>query len=41
MEATGQAFEEQQETNQRLLAQLREKDEAYFKLMTEVTFSAI
>jgi E3 ubiquitin-protein ligase BRE1 len=36
MEATGQAFEDMQEQNTRLLAQLKEKDDANFKLMTEV-----
>ena len=36
MESTGQAFEEMQEQNIRLLQQLREKDDANFKLMAEV-----
>jgi len=35
MEVTGQAFEDMQEQNSRLIQQLREKDEANFKLMTE------
>ncbi|KAL1451898.1 hypothetical protein WDU94_006232, partial [Cyamophila willieti] len=35
MEVTGQAFEDMQEQNSRLLQQLREKDDANFKLMTE------
>lgn len=35
MEVTGQAFEEMQEQNLRLMQQLREKDDANFKLMTE------
>jgi len=35
MEVTGQAFEEMQEQNTRLMQQLREKDDANFKLMTE------
>ena len=35
MEVTGQAFEDMQEQNQRLLQQLREKDDANFKLMSE------
>ena len=38
MEFTGQAFEEMQEQNVRLLQQLREKDEANLKLMSEVQF---
>ena len=33
---TGQAFEDMQEQNMRLLQQLREKDDANFKLMSEV-----
>ena len=37
MEVTGQAFEDMQEQNIRLLQQLREKDDANFKLMSEVT----
>ena len=37
MEFTGQAFEEMQEQNVRLLQQLREKDDANLKLMSEVT----
>lgn len=32
---TGQAFEDMQEQNGRLLQQLREKDDANFKLMSE------
>lgn len=32
---TGQAFEDMQEQNSRLLQQLREKDDANFKLMSE------
>lgn len=32
---TGQAFEDMQEQNSRLIQQLREKDDANFKLMTE------
>ncbi len=36
MEVTGQAFEEMQEQNSRLLQQLKEKDDANFKLMSEV-----
>lgn len=36
MDATGQAFEDMQEQNTRLLQQLREKDDANFKLMSEV-----
>ena len=39
MEFTGQAFEEMQEQNVRLLQQLREKDDANLKLMSEVTTS--
>nr|XP_006818089.1 PREDICTED: E3 ubiquitin-protein ligase BRE1B-like [Saccoglossus kowalevskii] len=35
MDVTGQAFEDMQEQNVRLLQQLREKDDAYFKLMSE------
>ncbi|CAK9301375.1 unnamed protein product [Gordionus sp. m RMFG-2023] len=35
LEVTGQAFEDMQEQNIRLLQQLREKDDANFKLMTE------
>lgn len=35
MEVTGQAFEDMQEQNCRLLQQLREKDDANFKLMSE------
>ena len=35
MEVTGQAFEDMQEQNIRLLQQLREKDDANFKLMSE------
>ena len=37
MEVTGQAFEDMQEQNIRLLQQLREKDDANFKLMSEVS----
>lgn len=37
MEVTGQAFEDMQEQNMRLLQQLKEKDDANFKLMSEVT----
>ena len=36
MDVTGQAFEDMQEQNTRLLQQLREKDDANFKLMSEV-----
>jgi len=35
MEVTGSAFENMQETNVRLLQQLKEKDDANFKLMSE------
>ncbi|VDO60492.1 unnamed protein product [Onchocerca flexuosa] len=35
VETTGQAFEEMQEQNTRLLQQLREKDDANLKLMAE------
>jgi len=35
MEVTGQAFEDMQEQNIRLLQQLREKDDANFKLISE------
>lgn len=35
MEVTGQAFDEMQEQNARLLATLKEKDDANFKLMSE------
>ncbi|XP_037300925.1 E3 ubiquitin-protein ligase Bre1-like [Manduca sexta] len=35
MEVTGQAFEDMQEQNSRLIQQLREKDDANFKLMSE------
>ncbi len=35
MEITGQAFEDTQEQNIRLMQQLREKDDANFKLMSE------
>merc|ERR1711872_965080 len=35
MEVTGQAFEDMQEQNARLIQQLREKDDANFKLMSE------
>ena len=37
MEVTGQAFEDMQEQNIRLMQQLREKDDANFKLMSEVS----
>ena len=37
LEVTGQAFEDMQEQNIRLLQQLREKDDANFKLMSEVS----
>ena len=36
MEVTGQAFEDMQEQNIRLIQQLKEKDDANFKLMSEV-----
>lgn len=36
MEVTGQAYEEKQEQNIRLVQQLKEKDDANFKLMSEV-----
>ena len=36
MDATGQAFEDMQEQNTRLLERVREKDDANLKLMTEV-----
>uniref|UniRef100_A0A3B3S4G9 E3 ubiquitin protein ligase n=1 Tax=Paramormyrops kingsleyae TaxID=1676925 RepID=A0A3B3S4G9_9TELE len=35
MDVTGQAFEDMQEQNSRLMQQLREKDDANFKLMSE------
>merc|ERR1712136_640522 len=35
MDVTGQAFEDMQEQNMRFLQQLREKDDANFKLMSE------
>jgi len=35
MEVTGQAFEDMQEQNARLLQQLREKDDANFKLLSD------
>ena len=35
MDVTGEAFEDMQEQNARLLSQLQEKDEANFKLMSE------
>lgn len=35
MEVTGQAYEDMQEQNTRLLQQLREKDDANFRLMSE------
>jgi hypothetical protein len=41
MDATGQAFEDMQEQNTRLLQQLREKDDANFKLMSEVIETTI
>lgn len=34
-QVTGQAFEDMQEQNSRLIQQLREKDDANFKLMSE------
>lgn len=37
LDVTGQAFEDMQEQNTRLLQQLREKDDANFKLMSEVS----
>jgi len=37
MELTGQAYEEKQEQNIRLVQQLKEKDDANFKLMSEVS----
>ena len=37
MEFTGQAFEEMQEQNLRLMQQLREKDDSNLKLMSEVS----
>ena len=37
MEFTGQAFEEMQEQNIRLMQQLREKDDSNLKLMSEVS----
>jgi E3 ubiquitin-protein ligase BRE1 len=36
MEFTGQAFEEMQEQNIRVLQELREKEETNLKLMSEV-----
>lgn len=36
MEVTGQAYEDKQEQNIRLVQQLKEKDDANFKLMSEV-----
>jgi len=39
MELTGQAYEDMQEQNSRLVQQLREKDEANFKLLSERTQS--
>lgn len=36
MEFTGQAFEEMQDQNIQLMQQLREKDDANLKLMSEV-----
>ena len=36
MEMTGQAFEDMQEQNTRLLEEIKEKDDMNFKLMTEV-----
>ena len=41
MDATGQAFEDMQEQNTRLLQQLREKDDANFKLMSEVKYKIL
>lgn len=41
MDSTGQAFEHMQEQNTRLLSQLKEKDDANFKLMTEVRYISI
>jgi E3 ubiquitin-protein ligase BRE1 len=41
MEVTGQAFEEMQEQNTRLLQQLKEKDDANLKLMAEVNVHEI
>lgn len=41
MDVTGQAFEDMQEQNMRLLQQLREKDDANFKLMSEVGSNVI
>lgn len=35
MDVTGQAFEDMQEQNSRLIQQLREKDDANLKLMSE------
>jgi E3 ubiquitin-protein ligase BRE1 len=35
MEVTGQAFEDMQEQNARLIQQLREKDDANFKLLSD------
>ena len=35
IEVTGRAFEDMQEQNDRLLSQLREKDDAHIKLMVE------
>ena len=35
MEVTGRAFEDMQEQNKRLIDQLKEKDNANFKLMAE------
>ena len=37
MEVTGQAYEEKQEQNIRLVQQLKEKDDANFKLMSDVS----
>lgn len=37
MDITGQAFEDMQDQNLRLIQQLREKDDANFKLMSEVS----
>ena len=36
MEFTGQAFDEMQDQNVRLMQQIREKDDANLKLMSEV-----
>lgn len=41
MEVTGQAYEEKQEQNIRLVQQLKEKDDANFKLMSEVVSNSL